>query len=427
MNYPVDNIDDAYNACEPDEPLQAGDGRYLDLTGVRGEDNLGKIIAQRVIRARMKNQHHQQLVTGHRGCGKSTELRQLQARLERERYFVIYFDVEDYLDLQEITYQDILLCIAKQTEESLRQRGVKLDEKLLQKLYDWFAEKVSTIETVRAEESDIEAGGEITAELPLLAKLFGKLTANIHSGSSKKEEIRRVLEKDLREFINHLNLLLQAATLKIHAQSYQDLLVIVDGVEKMHYRELEDGQSSHAALFVHHSEQLKAPACHIIYTVPISLAFNANLGDVFADATFVMPMVKYQSPLGRQRLTELVAKCIDIHKVFAEAELLNQLIDMSGGAVRDLMRLVRMACEGDGDKITPASVERAIRVFVREFDRLLQKDDVAVLKEVARDKLAVPDAKDARYARAYIYVWCMNTKTANVGPICIRRCARSAG
>ena len=35
MNYPVDNLDDAYNACNPDKPLEVGDSRYLDLKEVR--------------------------------------------------------------------------------------------------------------------------------------------------------------------------------------------------------------------------------------------------------------------------------------------------------------------------------------------------------------------------------------------------------
>jgi hypothetical protein len=34
MIYPVDNLDDAYNACHPDKPLKIGDPRYLDLKGL---------------------------------------------------------------------------------------------------------------------------------------------------------------------------------------------------------------------------------------------------------------------------------------------------------------------------------------------------------------------------------------------------------
>ena len=40
MNYPVNNLDDAYNAGHPELPLEVGDSRYLDLTAVRSSQNI---------------------------------------------------------------------------------------------------------------------------------------------------------------------------------------------------------------------------------------------------------------------------------------------------------------------------------------------------------------------------------------------------
>lgn len=71
---PAQNIDDAYHACHPEIPLEAGDSRYVDLTAVRGNQNLAAMIAKRVRRTPAP-EFHKQLVTGHRGCGKSTELK----------------------------------------------------------------------------------------------------------------------------------------------------------------------------------------------------------------------------------------------------------------------------------------------------------------------------------------------------------------
>jgi hypothetical protein len=85
-------------------------------------------------------------VTGHRGCGKSTELRQLQARLREDGFFAIYLDVEDVLDLGEITYQDVLVAIAKEVERDLRENKIKINRRLLEELDLWFAEKVLTEE-----------------------------------------------------------------------------------------------------------------------------------------------------------------------------------------------------------------------------------------------------------------------------------------
>ena len=87
---PAKNIDDAYKACDPEEALLAEDRRYVDLSDVRDDDNhLTRMIARRIKRHSAPN-FHKKLVTGHCGCGKSTELHRLRAKLEDQNYFVIY-------------------------------------------------------------------------------------------------------------------------------------------------------------------------------------------------------------------------------------------------------------------------------------------------------------------------------------------------
>jgi pantothenate kinase-related protein Tda10 len=50
-----------------------------------------------------------QLYTGHRGVGKSTELRRLRRHLEERQYKVVYFEATDDLDDTDAQYTDILL------------------------------------------------------------------------------------------------------------------------------------------------------------------------------------------------------------------------------------------------------------------------------------------------------------------------------
>ena len=105
--FPVSTVAEVYDACHPDIPLEdVNDPRYVDLTEVRGGESLVKSIAFAIERTRSPN-FHQQLVTGHRGCGKSTEFFQLKARLENHGYFVVYLDVGETLDLGDISYLDI--------------------------------------------------------------------------------------------------------------------------------------------------------------------------------------------------------------------------------------------------------------------------------------------------------------------------------
>jgi len=394
MEYPVSTVDDAYKVCNPEQPLKdLNDPRYVDLTEVRGIRNVARTIAKRIVRT--APEFHQQLVTGHRGCGKSTELYRLKAQLESDKFFTIYMDVEEMLDLGEVSYLDILLGIARATEEQLRDNGFTLNKEMLEELSDWFAEKVLIQETKHNRESRAKAEAKIGTQIPFLATLLAKFTSEIRSGSSQREELRKTLEKELSVFIGHLNKLISAARLQVQKHDFKDLVIIVDGLEKMHYRELPDGQSTHAALFVHHAEQLKAPKCSIIYTVPISLVSNANFMDAFPAESIVIPMVKYTTEQGQTKLIEVIAKRVKIDKVFNSLDLVEQLIKKSGGAVRDLMHLVRIACEGD-DIITQDDVKQAILTLDREFDRLVREDDIDILLQVSQQKKVLADEKYAR-------------------------------
>ncbi len=396
--YPVNNLDDAYNACNPDEPLFKGesDKRYIDLASVRNEETVNKLTT-RIVRAQQVESFHKQLFTGHRGSGKSTELHCLKAQLENKKYFVVFLDVERLLDLTEITYQDILLIIAKGTIEKLEENKINLDDKYLHDLQKWFSEKVVNEVYSKDEQGSIgvEAGAGVKS---ILIKLLAKATAEIKSASSRREEIRTKLERELSVFIAKLNDLLLAVQIKIKQEKYVGLVVIVDGLEKMSYKVYEDGESSYSTLFIHHAEQLNAPKTHIIYTVPLALAFNSNFGDNFSDSLFIIPMVKYDrlgAGEGRDLLVQLIAKRMNLD-LFSNINLLHKLIAMSGGSMRDLFRLIRLATEVDAEKIEEKEVNRAIQTLVKEYDRLLKEEYIPLLKDVKENHRITADV-DKKY------------------------------
>lgn len=393
MDYPVNNLDDAYNACNPDQPLEVGDHRYLDLTAVRSPHNIS-ILTKRIVRAQKEQKFHKQLFSGHRGSGKSTELLQLKGDLEHQRYAVVFLDVEKLLDLAEITYQDVLLIIATGVVETMDKLHIKLDDKLLTDLKTWFAERIVTQVYAKEEKATITAKLEAIALIPFV-KLMAELRGEVSSASGRREEIRQTLEKELRVFIDKLNVLLLAARLKLQQQGFIDLVIIVDGLEKMQYRFLPDNETSYSNLFIRHSEQLNAPESHIIYTVPIALAFSSSLGSEFSAGLFMMPMVKYQNPEGIDKLIALISQRM-IPSLFANAGLQKKLIAISGGSMRDLFRLIRFATETANGQITEADVKTAIQTLAKEYDRLVRNDFITLLKEVA-DKKIVPTDSDKMY------------------------------
>lgn len=395
MGYPVNNLDDAYNACNPDQPLEVGDRRYLDLTAVRNGEKIS-ILTNRITRTKQNGEFHKQLFTGHVGSGKSTELKRLQQELQDKSYFVVYLDTQQSLDLGEITYQDLLLNIAQAVTDALEKSGLKIDAALFNDIETWFSDKIVSEVYDQEVKSNAYVEGKAKIGFPFMVSLLTKLTGEIRSGSTYRTEIRRILERDLSVFIAKLNDLLLAARLLLQKNKFIDLVVIVDGLEKMRHRLLKDNETSYSDFFINHAEQLNAPACHIVYTVPIAVPFSFNTRDFYTDRAFVLPMVKYQLPEGKAQLVKLINKRLQVASLFENPQLLIDLINMSGGSMRDLFHLIRASCETAENIIKQIDVDRAIRNLAKDYDRMVQKDYVVLLNEVDLTK-RIPSDVDKQY------------------------------
>ncbi|MCK5889978.1 MAG: hypothetical protein KAG19_08545 [Methylococcales bacterium] len=386
------NIDETYRFCDPDIPLEANDNRYVDLSASRGIPKIAESIARNISRVD-KLAYLQLLFTGHRGSGKTTELLRLKQTLENKNFFIVYFDVEDILDLGSLSHLDVLVAIAKQTQLSLYHADIPLSEKLLENISAWFSERIIEDGKLINHERYVEGGGRATFKIPFF-KLFSKLTANIKSSSSHRETIRCNLKREMSVFIDKLNLLVKEAREAVQSKGHTDLVIIVDGLEKMHYDTNPEGQSTYSELFVRHAEQLRSPECHIIYTVPIFLAYNQNLGSDFDDIK-VLPMVNTKEE-GIEQLIEIIKRRVDVEQVFDDLEQLKVLAKMSGGVVRDLMRLIRMSTETDADKISEADVAFAVNTLKKQYDRLIRNEDISIFKQIKMTKRVQSDEAFAR-------------------------------
>jgi energy-coupling factor transporter ATP-binding protein EcfA2 len=386
-------VDAAYGAVDPDVPLEPGDPRYVDLNSARGDESLPALIARR-IRRTPATAWHRQLVTGHRGSGKSTELKCLQGLLDEARFFTVYLDIEQTLDLADVEYLDVLVAVARALDETARAKKLRVSDKLVKAVGDWFAETVLTEEERREVDLTLktEYGVGLNVKMPLFARMMAAVTGQIRSGGSAREETRRKLEQRLPVLMERLNELVDNVTVRAVKKGYTGLVVIVDSLEKMHLTFQEEGHTSHSLLFVEHSEQLKALRCHVVYTVPISLLYNRNLGMAFTNVD-VIPMVKIteddgQTPCqaGRGLLFEVVARRMDVDTIFDQPETLRELVAASGGVVRDLMHLLRYACDYTDERIDGESAQRAITKLVREYERLIHREDLELLAQVHRER-----------------------------------------
>lgn len=383
---PATNLDDAWRACNPDMPLQPDDDRYVDLAEVRGESQ--KIInsIKRNIK-RSEHLHGKFLFSGHRGSGKSTELLRLKQLLQDD-YFCVYIDIEEMFGLDDISYVDVFLSIVeKVTEEILAVKKLTVADDLIEPIKNWLTTSVYTEKVMDTGSSadittEVKAGGG----LPSLFKLMAKFRASLKLNITQRRVVRTEISRRTAEFIAHINTLLIAIN---NTLATKKLVVIVDGLEKMNYVKYDDGSNNYDDMFVHHAEHLKSLHCHIIYTMPITLAYTNNMGNDF-DALHILPMVKLNDT-GINKLTELVNNRLNINALFNNPNDVDNLIKCSGGVTRDLMRLIRIATDTDDAKISTKQVDIALSVLSKEYDRLITDSDLAVLQQVQDSQSFVPE------------------------------------
>ena len=146
---PPEDIWEVNSRLQLDEVLDGDkDPRWVDTDAARGESSvrqlrrtLGVHPSKRELKAPERGYY---LFCGHRGSGKSTELRRMRNALhDPGAYYVVFADATQELDVNNLRYQDILLHLAHRLVEQLKEHRLGVDTVHLKKLQDWFTERAS--------------------------------------------------------------------------------------------------------------------------------------------------------------------------------------------------------------------------------------------------------------------------------------------
>jgi hypothetical protein len=207
-DYRAQNIKDAYRVCDvrPLEEAEELAKYYYDLSDTRYSQAIGEVSV--ILDNLRQGENKTILFTGHLGGGKTTELKKI-ANEWSKNYFIIFFNVNDELNINDTRYTDLYLAIIKQVESQLRHKGIALDKKLMETFADWFKEITNETEETVERSIGIEGSMEAGTEIPFLAKLWLKILAQIKSSEKQKRTISPIsslLEKTtiLRHF-RHFN------------------------------------------------------------------------------------------------------------------------------------------------------------------------------------------------------------------------------
>ncbi len=397
---------------------------YIDFSSVRG----GKIIEELKdnITFFSPDEPTCELFTGHIGCGKSTELLRLKADLEQEGFHVVYFESSQDLEMGDVDIGDILLAIARRVSESLEHlEKVKIGEpeslknllrgaaKLLQTEIELSAEaSVPGIGKVAAStegkfsaEVGIPGVGQVTASdkegVSLVALGIGKITAKAKNSPELRSKLREYLEPRTNGILEAINKeLLEPSKEKLKQHGKTGLVVIVDNLDRVESRNKPWGRSQPEYLFVDRGEHLRQLNCHVIYTMPLGLLFSNDLSGLtnrFGVDPKVLPMVPVKLRDGSECAEEMallrqmvLARAFPnvepekrlslIPEVFDSAETLDRLCCVSGGHVRELLRLLNdwikknrtppLAREGLEDVIRSRRNQMTLAIDDKEWELL---------------------------------------------------------
>jgi hypothetical protein len=332
---------------------------------------------------RVNRQPVKVLFSGHRGSGKSTELRRLSKDLDDE-FFIVHVHAASLLNLADLNYADIVLACASALfrEATDRARKVKVPAKLWRQVLDWLTSEITNETTISA-----PASGAISAKLnALIFSIEGKYGRESTTRSTMRE---RLLPR-LNDLIEQANDICD----KIEEATGKPPLIIVEDIDKTDLGHARD-------LFFEHSTSLNSMSCRIIYTFPIALCYSNSFTERIGDYSkhFLLPNISIYKTDGRPNpeccdaLKEVITRRIT-EAIFSESAL-DDIIKLSGGLMRDLVRLVGdsalLALTEGAPGITPDTVHQVAAEMTNSYRRLLQPQHYEALREAHSTKQIIPN------------------------------------
>jgi hypothetical protein len=353
-----------------------------------------------------------QLVSGFRGTGKSTELRRLRRELLLAGHRVVLCDIEDYLNTgSALDPVDFLYALALAVAGTVMEEtgDDSLREGYATRLWNFLAHTQVDLPELNV---GVKAGGDLDG-VKLEASAGAKLVLKDHPSFRERARTRwkgslGALTREVHQFIREI-----ADTLRPNGDAACQVVVIVDSVEHIQGT-LSDAaavQASVEKLFTAHADLLHIPGIHTVYTVHPYLKIKyANIDDYYPFGGLqIIPTLKVRERasgpvLGAPRSHALQAiEQVVQHRgrwqtLLGEddigRDLLHELILLSGGHLRDLIRMLAEIVRRT--RALPASREvfDAAVNHVRNQALPIADDDALWLSEIAQSHATCLPSED---------------------------------
>ncbi len=382
------------------EPLAQDDPRRVDaLAELRGRKVVDRIIKWLDTDPNSPRPYEQVCFAGQRGSGKTSDLNLLKARLERSGVYVVRRDADVELPVENLDYSDIILAVARAVLEDVG-KDFGLNERVLEPILTWFAD-TTQIDLEEAKKAiALETSARAEAGIPFLARFLAIFKADVRFGKKETVEQRLRLKRIPDELIRKVNQLLAVSRETIRQKDKKHLVVLLDNLDRLD----PDIVEMH---LVQKADLHRRLACHIIFTVPLSLLLaprRETVADQFR-AVEIHPMIpvrkrgmswKSHDRHALSVLRQVFDRRMVVSEIFEDKAGCEEMIKASGGSLRDLVRIFEQSCiDATGRRLTLANVKAGIRDVRDELRRHIESRHYPVLARIHLTKKH-DNSKEAR-------------------------------
>lgn len=341
----LSEIQDVFNP-NPLQDEKEIDIFYQDATEARtGDAYSGFVEKMELLLEDSHNSLIHKLFIGHAGVGKTTELYRLKHAAEEKGFLTCFGRCDVDLDSGDIEYTDVLFYILDLLVNKACEEKLKISEHVVGKIVNYWNSNTELIKTISMQgELDVSIGAEVEVGIRKVINLLAGVKAILKNSAESKKEVRTQIEPRSSEIINQIKEVIEEIRNQLQEKGRPSTpFVILDGLDKIPL-----GQARR--IFQENGSRFQGLRIHLLVTFPISLSYTPEYKDiqVWFPNPEKLPMIKirnwqqgaYQENYseGVETLKSIIEKRADLSLFTNEA--LDELIQYTGGYIRDLFRCI---------------------------------------------------------------------------------------
>lgn len=341
----LSQIQDVFNA-NPLQDEKEIDRFYQDATEARtGDAYSGFVEKMGLLLEDSRQSLIHKLFIGHAGVGKTTELYRLKHIAEQKKFLTCMGRCDIDLDSGDIEYTDVLFYILDLLVNQACLEGLKISDRVVKKIENYWNSSTELVRTISMQaETEFSLGlGSETGVMKVI-QLLASVKAILKNSAESKREIRTQIEPRSSELIHQIKEVIEEVRSQLQEKGRPEIpFVILDGLDKIPLAQARK-------IFQENGSRFQGLQIHLLVTFPISLSYTPEYKDiqVWFPNPEKLPMIKirnwqqgaYQDDYteGVDTVRAIIGKRAEL-SLFAE-EALSELINYTGGYIRDLFRCI---------------------------------------------------------------------------------------